>query len=145
MNEDEETQGGSQRPPWVAFGIVATIALGIVVAYVFVEREQSEQLNLRRERRAELLADRGTACRPLIRAAEKLDSGNEKAARVFILEAERMAIRALDRSGVAFGKPERLALFLAEDVRAQIRGERALKKGQRLDSALEWCEDFLAS
>ena len=140
MNEDESVQGGPQRPPWIAFSIVAAVALGIVVAFFIAEKQEAEQRQLLQEHRAaQLKAERGTACHSLMRASEQLESGDRKGSRESILEAERKAIRALDTSGIAFGKPERLALFLAEELRAEDRGETS-DETDRLEEAVDSCE-----
>jgi hypothetical protein len=92
---------------WVAVVLVAVVLL---MANAFTSDPSTRTKN----RRPEAVA--GTTCPLLARAAELLASGGETEFVDAVREASRAALRTLDRSGRAFGKPERLAVQLRYDV-----------------------------
>jgi len=130
MSNQQSIQGGRNRPPWIALSVVALVAIAIVVAfYVAQERDIQEREAREARREARILElETGTACGALKQAEQALDSGNNGELRSAIQDAQREALRALDTSGVVFGEPERLALFLFEDLKEERRIEGEVNK-----------------
>jgi hypothetical protein len=144
VSDQKSIQGGSSRPPWIAFSIVATVAIIIVVAFFVAQKRESQE---RGQRRAERLAnlDRGVSCPSLASAERALETRDDDELSDTINEARKEALRALDTTGVKFGKAERLALFIAADLREERSARIDERISNRLDAAIEWCDDFEAA
>lgn len=144
MNEGESIQGERRGSPWVAYSIIAIIAIGALVSFYVSQEKDIASREQRRERRIAGL-ERGPACAPLSRGRAALRSDDIDALASSLKDAEREALRALDTSGVSFGKPERIALLLASDLRAKLRPERRDFVADRLDAAEEACSELRSS
>jgi Flp pilus assembly protein TadB len=140
VNEDETIQGGPQRPPWIAYSVIAIIAIGALVAFYVSQESEAE----RRERRS-VSAKKGTSCEALSSARSALSTDDDDAVKSSLREAERMALRALDTSGIAFGKPERIALSLTSDLREKLRSDQHDSLSDRLEVAADICNELRSS
>jgi hypothetical protein len=157
MSERQSIQGGRDRPPWIAFSIVAFVAIAIAVAF-FVAQNRDTQEREQREAREQariLELETGTACGALKQADQALASGNNGELKSAIQDAQRQALHALDTSGVIFGTPERLALFLYEDLKEEQRniGEGSKEHRSavtqrltgRVEAAIASCDEITES
>lgn len=133
-SESTDSQGRSERLPWISLAAVVVIAVGIAGAYFVAQGQERER---RAERLAERRVERGTACSALREASEAYEQDDAASFNAAVKEAERMALRALDTSGVGFGRPERIALYLAaQDLNSERETERL---EERLEAATEAC------
>ena len=145
MHEEESVQGGPKRSPWIAFSIIATAAIAMVVAFFIADNQSIQEQD--QERRQERLArlQRGTSCSALFRAESALNSDNSEALARSLKEARRRAEHALDTSGILFGAPERHAMFLAEDLRRSSNPRIESRLRDRLALAVDACDRIVAS
>lgn len=104
------TEAPSGRPRW----FVAIILMGIVAASTAIALLADEQPD-RDEAHAphNVSVEHGSACRDLQTAAARLAADDREAFIEAVKRAGRTAEEALQRSGVTFGPPERLALELS--------------------------------
>lgn len=144
MNEDESIQGGPQRPPWIAYSVIAIIAIGALVAFYVSQESEAELREERRERRS-VSAEKGTSCEALTSARSALSTDDDDALKSSLRDAERLALNALDTSGIAFGKPERIALSLASDLRERLRSDQHDSLSDRLEAAADICSELRSS
>jgi hypothetical protein len=133
--DQSNDQGRPERLPWVALGIVAAMAVVAVTAYVVSERLDDDVRAARRRKPAL----RGTACVGIGRIGDALESGDRREVKEAIQEAEALAFRALDKGGIRFGEPERLALAMAIDL-----GSPSDKLSSRVESKLVRAEQACA-
>ena len=115
-DRDGDTAGsGSRKPVVIAVVAVATAA---VVAGALLFSQQDEQPKAR----ATSPAARGLACPYLEQAADAYDSGDHAAYEDAVAQAKDAAEGALQTSGQAFGKPERIALELGLATHPDVSG-----------------------
>jgi hypothetical protein len=87
-------------------------------------------------------AIRGTACGNLERARASLADGDERLGITYLREARRQAVEALNRTGIRFGKPEKVALRLTNEP-YQSRPEASKERiQQELVDVGETCEEL---
>lgn len=135
MSSSEELQGRPNRLPWIAFALVLIIATTITAAY-FVAREQERRE--REERLAENRVVRGSTCEVLGEASAAVESGDQDVLRSSIQEAKRLAITALNTTGIGFGRPEKEAIRLAKE---HLTSDKSMERVEdRLAAASEYCD-----
>ena len=144
MNEDESIQGGPQRPPWIAYSVIAIIAIGALVAF-YVSQDNEAELREERQQNLSSSVEKGTSCEALSSARSALSADDDDAVKSALRDAERLALRALDTSGIAFGRAERIALSLTSDLRDRLRSEQHDFLADRLEEAADICSDLRSS
>lgn len=131
--------------PWVAILVLAIVVAAAVFAYLSPE---SFQNNATENGRSPVEVQQGIACKPLekIRVAlANLESSDfqEKGSEFHtaVKAAEREAIKALDTTGIGFGKPEWMALRIAADVEDEDESRAIEQIQERLASAQDFCDE----
>ncbi len=103
--DGDTTASGARKPVVIA---VVAVAIAALVAGALLLTQQDEQP----KDRATAPPTRGLACPYLQQAADAYDSGDRAAYEDAVAQAKDAAEGALQTSGQAFGKPERIALEL---------------------------------
>jgi hypothetical protein len=130
-------QGRRDRLPWVALVIVAVVVIAVVIAYFVAQKTEEAHEQQQAARRAALAPEIGTACPALRLANRAFDNGNVDDLRESIRNAEALAVEALQTSGVRFGRPEEMALYLGAEELTSPRSQERIEK--RLNVARESC------
>jgi hypothetical protein len=132
VSSNRNIQGRQNRLPWIAFALVLLIAATITAAYfVAGGKEQNEG------RLAKRPAIRGTACDELREASDALTNGDRDVLESSLKEAKRIAVEALNTTGVAFGQPEKEAIRLGNENLTSDEGLQQVE--DRLATATESC------
>jgi hypothetical protein len=138
VKTEQKNQGRQNRLPWIALALIAAVALAIIVSYFAAERVEQQQQGLQGARvGSRTPPERGTACSALADARRAFDSGDTDELKASIREARQLAVIALNTTGISFGKPEEMALFLgSEELNSSAAEERFTR---RLDVARDAC------
>lgn len=148
MSSSQSDQGRPTRLPWIALAVIAAVAVGVVVAYFGAQRAEETQREAQQQERAArreaLIPESGTACQALRAARKAFNKGDEEVLGELVKDAEQLAIEALNTTGIKFGKPERMALYLGEIEEIGSPTSRELVE-QRLDVAGESCSELKKS
>ena len=127
--------------PWIAALIVLTV-VGLAV-YAYVDPEAFRPAGgVAREARPPAL--RGTACPDLDRARIALVYGDEKQAALYLREARRKAVEALDRNRIRFGRPEAVALRLSNEPLRSRPEAAQVRIQEKLEEISLACEELPA-
>ena len=148
VNEEQSVQGDPKRSPWIAFAIISSAVMAMVVAFFIAENQRTpeqDQEGQGQEQERLTRLQRGTSCLALSQAETALESDDGEAFALSIIEARQRAEHALDTSGVLFGAPERHAMFLAEDLRRRENARIDARMRDRLEAAVEACERAASS
>jgi hypothetical protein len=130
-------QGRRDRLPWVALVIVAVVVIAVVIAYFVAQKTEEAHEQQQAARRAALAPEVGTACEALRIASRAFDNDDVDELRDSIKDAEESAVKALQTSGIKFGKPEEMALYLGAEPLGSPRSQERIDR--RLDVARESC------
>jgi hypothetical protein len=125
------------RLPWIALAIIAIVAIGVVFAYFGAEKAEEAQKEEQVARREALKPESGTACDPLLTASRAFESGDTDQLKASIEEAEELAVKALNTTGIKFGKPEEMALYLGSEELGASKSQARIE--ERLGIASEFC------
>jgi hypothetical protein len=126
--------GTGRWAPWLAVLALSGLAVGALLVYLF-----SPGRSPRGPGEAPPVV-RGSSCIPLARAQEALRGGKNRRLARFIRIAQRRAESALETSGVRFGRPERLALYMgAERLRPPFGTAAEQRMKERLAAAGRQC------
>jgi hypothetical protein len=96
--------------------VVVLIAAIAIAAFVGVVRDRTWPQDREDAAPPAESSEKGSACGLLFEASERHDAGDAEGLAAAVREASRVAERALERSGVVFGIPERSAIQLRYDV-----------------------------
>lgn len=129
----EEPDGSGRHVQWIAAVLIVVIGLGAVLAYA-AGRHSRDDSSARR------IPTTGVACPALKEASGALQARDYSALRASIRMAERRALKALDRTGIKFGRPERYALSLgAVDLQGSIDSGLRSRIEEKLEAATAAC------
>lgn len=139
-DEDGSLEDLEESRPWTPVGkVVAAVAIFAVAAGVTAFLVRREPAGQGTPTAATSPPATGTACTALAAAEAALAAGDDAAFRAAVDEAAEKALRALDRSGEMFGRPEEAALKL----QAEVEGDGPVSRAARrwLRAGLEACSD----
>jgi len=146
MNERRPT---GRWAPWVAILVMGLVVAAAVFAYYDPESLGEDTSSGGRE---PVDVQEGIACAPLERVRLALaNSGQgdfrdrDSDFRRAVKAAEAQAIRALDTTGISFGRPERVALKIAADVQGVSETRSLARIEERLTGARDLCTESRSS